>query len=210
MRSPTLLLGALGLTLASTELAHALAASPTPQPATKPVILMLGFHSRRNGAPHPVQRWRIKLALRTAQRYHSDRMIISGGFTRGPRSEAGLLAELLSREPNPFVEIRLEERATTTWENVMFSRALLGGDETVVIVSDPLHAARARRYWLKQSPGDQHRVFITGCCGLFDGWWLKSPTAIVEILRWVKVRYFNAPISDPTLPHPTLPHPTLP
>lgn len=205
MRPPTLLLGALGLAVVSTELAHAQAASPNPQPGTKPVILMLGFHSRRNGAPHPVQRWRINLALRTAQAYQCDRLIISGGYTRGSQSEAGLLAELLAKEANPFVEIRLEERATTTWENVLFSRELLNSDETVVIVSDPLHAARARRYWLKQSPGDQHRVFITGCCGPLDGWWLKGPTAIVEILRWVKVRYFNAPIADPALPHPTLP-----
>ncbi len=49
--------------------------------------------------------------------------------------------------------IATESRASTTWENVEFSVPLLENFDRLAFVSDPLHAARARRYLQTTAPG---------------------------------------------------------
>jgi uncharacterized SAM-binding protein YcdF (DUF218 family) len=48
--------------------------------------------------------------------------------------------------------IETETRARSTWENIEYSLPLVDGFDRLAIVSDPLHAARARRYLIAQRP----------------------------------------------------------
>lgn len=74
-----------------------------------------------------------------------------------------------------------ETRATTTWENVAFSRALVEGYPRLAIVSDPLHAARARRYLWQQSPELAARLVSAGEYRFLDHFWLKMFSAGYEL-----------------------------
>ena len=57
---------------------------------------------------------------------------------------------------------------------------LVTGCADVVIVSHPLHAARARRYWLQQFPADAGRVHVVGGRRPFDQWWFATASAVYE------------------------------
>ncbi len=82
---------------------------------------------------------------------------------------------------DPAITI-LESESMNTWSNVKFSSTLVADSAVVILVSDPVHAAWARRYWLRQHPSDADRVFVTPCAGL-GSWWMKIPTALDGIRR---------------------------
>jgi uncharacterized SAM-binding protein YcdF (DUF218 family) len=119
-------------------------------------IIVLGYPSTRRGRPHPVQMLRVRRAVRLLSRHENAWLIISGGPTRGAqRSEASVMAryatDVLAVRPD-FVQ--LEERATSTWENVQYSVPLAeaGGADRFVFASQSWHAARAVRYLRQQRP----------------------------------------------------------
>lgn len=157
-------------------------ASMTPIPdADNVAVVVLGYPSRRNGKPHPLQVWRTQIAEAAARVHGASLVVFTGRGRRGEPSEAQVMADL-ARLPNGLVTI-LEEESTTTWQNVAHAFRLVTDAEIVVIVSDPLHAARARSYWLKQNEADVARVFVTTESSFWDHWWLKLPTAIDAVGR---------------------------
>lgn len=87
---------------------------------------------------------------------------------------------------DPAITI-LESNSTSTWSNVENSSRLVAGSDVVIIVSDPIHAARARRYWIRQHPLDGSRVFVTPCAGL-GSWWLKIPTFLDGAFRSARAK----------------------
>jgi uncharacterized SAM-binding protein YcdF (DUF218 family) len=140
-------------------------------------VVVLGYPSLRDGRPHPVQRWRIELAKKTIDRHGAHRVVLSGGQTRGGPSEASVMERLAVATGIDPTAIILETESVSTWTNVQFSSTLVADSAVVILVSDPVHAARARRYWLQQHPADADRVFVTQCAGL-GSWWMKIPTAL--------------------------------
>ena len=48
--------------------------------------------------------------------------------------------------------VATELQATSTWENVEFSLPMVASFPRIAIVSDPLHASRARRFVRAQDP----------------------------------------------------------
>lgn len=99
--------------------------------------------------------------------------------------------------------VTIEDRATSTWENVFYTRPLVHPNHNIVFVSDPLHAARARTYWIQQSPSDRQRLYVTDCGRPLDGWWIKAPSVLAEVLRALKVRFVNQPMVDPVVKEPS-------
>jgi vancomycin permeability regulator SanA len=159
------------------EVMHSRAASRRVPEAGSTSVVVLGYPSWRGGRPHPVQRWRVKLAKKTIDRHGADRVVLSGGPTRSGPSEASMMAKLAVEVGiDPTITI-LESESMNTWSNVMFSSTLVADSAVVILVSDPVHAAWARRYWLRQHPSDADRVFVTPCAGL-GSWWMKIPTAL--------------------------------
>ncbi|KEO50851.1 YdcF family protein [Thioclava pacifica] len=105
-------------------------------------ILILGAAVWPGGAPSPTLARRTRHA---AGLYHSgvsERVICCGGLGRHAPSEAEAMAMILRDEGVPEAAIALEDRSTSTYENVGFAREMLTARE-VVIVTDPYHAPRA-------------------------------------------------------------------
>lgn len=164
------------------ELAHFRAAPHTIPARRNPAVIVLGYPPLPGGRPHPVQRWRLKVAKRTIERFGVTRVVLSGGATRHGPTEAAVMAKLAkSIGIDPTITI-LESNSTSTWANIENSSRLVGGCDVVILVSDPIHAARARRYWLRQHPSDSQRVFVTPCVG-FGAWWIKVPTFVEGAVR---------------------------
>ena len=158
------------------EVMHSRAASLRVPESGNTSVVVLGYPSWRGGRPHPVQKWRVKLAKKTIDRHGAHRVVLSGGPTRSGPTEASVMAELaVAVGIDPAITI-LESESMNTWSNVEFSSTLVADSAVVILVSDPVHAAWARRYWLRQHPSDADRVFVTPCAGL-GSWWMKIPTA---------------------------------
>lgn len=184
-------LAAVGLTQLVSEVVHwrvGAAFVPPDTPARPLAVVVLGYPSRRSGAPHPVQRWRVAQALRAAERYQADRVVFCGAAVRNQWVEANEMAKLaLAGGLDPLLVDR-EASSVSTWENVDHASRRLPEAASVLIVSDPMHAARARRYWLQQRPTDLGRVFVSRVAPWYSGWWIKAPSALVELGRLIDER----------------------
>ena len=86
-------------------------------------------------------------------------LIVSGGAVAGRRSEARLLADA-ARDAGYRGPIALEETSRSTWENVANSQALLEPRARIVIVSEPVHAAKARALLAAQRPDLAARLVV--------------------------------------------------
>ena len=104
---------------------------------------MLGFRNRGTRA-NAVNRYRVRAALRSR---HSSRsvLVLCGGSVAGSVPEADLMARYARRERRYRGPLVLERESRTTEENLRNAAALLEESDTVVLVSNSLHAERARR-----------------------------------------------------------------
>lgn len=108
--------------------------------------LLLGAAVRPDGTPSPTLRRRALHAARLWQQGRVAWIVCCGGLGRFPPTEARAMRALLLAEGVPDAAIRLEERSTTTHENLLLARPILAalGAEEAVIVTDLTHAPRAR------------------------------------------------------------------
>ena len=116
---------------------------PTDQRPATPrgqAVLVLG-HADAGPRAGRINRRRIARGLAALEA--DGVLIVSGGAVAGRRSEARLLADA-ARDAGYRGPIALEEASRSTWENVANSQALLEPHARIVIVSEPVHAAKAR------------------------------------------------------------------
>jgi hypothetical protein len=109
------------------------------------------------------------------------RIVVSGEARGVGRSEANVMAALaVSLGIAPDVVV-LEESAATTGENVELSLPLVKDCDAIAFCSDPMHAARARCYALRQRPDLAGRLVSADDYRLFERWWLKLPATAYEL-----------------------------
>jgi uncharacterized SAM-binding protein YcdF (DUF218 family) len=99
-----------------------------------------------NGDPSPVLRARLDHALDLYRRGLVSRIILTGGVGRGDRlSEAAAGKQYLIEQRLPAEALLLDERSTTTRENLRNAAALAraNGINSVLLVSDPFHMLRS-------------------------------------------------------------------
>lgn len=104
--------------------------------------LILGAAVWANG-PSPTLRRRTLHAASLYRDGQIDRIICCGGLGHHPPTEAAAMAALLIGAGLPESAIRLEDRSTTTGENIANTLPLLDTG-SVIIVTDWYHAPRAR------------------------------------------------------------------
>lgn len=124
---------------------------PTDQRPATPrgqAVLVLG-HADAGPRAGRINRRRIARGLAALEA--DGVLIVSGGAVAGRRSEARLLADA-ARDAGYRGPIALEEASRSTWENVANSQALLEPRARIVIVSEPVHAAKARALLAAQRP----------------------------------------------------------
>ena len=145
---------------------------------------MLGYPAWHSGRPHPVQRWRCEIAARSRDPHRASRLVFTGAGRDGEASEAAVMSGYARDVLGvPAGQIALEDRARTTRQNIKFSLPLVQDADVIKIASDPLHAARARRYLRQMRPDLAARVRPADDYRFADHWALKVGTIGYELVR---------------------------
>ncbi|WP_324192874.1 YdcF family protein [Nocardia transvalensis] len=167
---------------------HWRAARRASAPASGPsrnrteAIVVLGFPARDDGGTHPLQRWRCRIAARSVDPRCDGVVVFSGGAVRNGWPEAEVMARYArDRLGVPPERIRTETKAESTWQNIEFTIPLIEHADRIKIASDPMHAARARRYLAQQRPDLAARLAPAADYRPLEYWWLKIPTAGHEL-----------------------------
>lgn len=117
------------------------------QAAPSDVIIVLGA-AAYDARPSPVFEERIRHGIDLYQRGLAKHVIFTGGFGEGARfSESQVARRYALRHGVPARAILIETASRTTWQNLQQAAALMKarGFKRAIIVSDPLHMARALR-----------------------------------------------------------------
>lgn len=132
-------------------LAEPLKISDSPRPSDA-IVVFAGGVGESGQAGGGVQE-RISQAIALYNRGVAPRMIISSGFVFATR-EAELMKAIAESSGVPGDAIILEERATNTHENVVFTNEILQshGWRRIALVSSPYHMRRAIMTWRKAAP----------------------------------------------------------
>jgi len=109
-------------------------------------IVVLGAAVWPNGEPSPTLKRR---TLHAANLYRSGAaplVVLSGGTGKHPPAEAEVMASLCTGAGVDAAALIVEDRSTTTFENVAFSAEILRalGLSKVLVVSDAYHLPRAK------------------------------------------------------------------
>ena len=109
---------------------------------------------------------------------------MSGGTDGDGSNEAEAMRDMAAAAGVPRRDIAVENRSESTYENIAFSREMLGADKRVAIVSDAFHLPRAqwlaRRHW----PDKETQLYAAPDCGDSAPNYLRKLTR--ELLAWVK------------------------
>ncbi len=143
-------------------------------------IVVLGYPARRDGTPHAIVRWRVQTAVDLARRHDADVVVMSGGPTRGDIVEADVMVVLARQLGVDDARLRAERTSMNTWQNVRESARFVRDCDAVLLVSDAMHARRARRYWHAQFPEDVDRVDVARDRTPLTRWWLLVPVTVSE------------------------------
>ncbi|MDR6868580.1 uncharacterized SAM-binding protein YcdF (DUF218 family) [Microbacterium resistens] len=114
---------------------------PEGDESTPRAVIVLGYRNR-GGRANAVNRYRVRAGLRT-MRTPGDVLILSGGPVAADVPEATLMAEYaVSRGYTGTVRVERESRSTE--ENIRNVMPFLTDEGAIAIVSNSLHAERAR------------------------------------------------------------------
>ncbi len=153
---------------------------PSPVDQGTKALVVLGYPAKADGSPHPVQRWRCRIAARSMA--PGALMVFTGGSVRDSWIESEVMASYARESLGvPADAIRTETHAESTWQNIEFTIPLIEHADRIAIVSGPMHAARGRRYLYRQRPDLAARLVPAADYKLFEAWWLKVPTAVHEL-----------------------------
>ncbi|HEY0260351.1 MAG TPA: YdcF family protein [Lacisediminihabitans sp.] len=125
---------------------------PGPQGTHGQIVVVPGAPSRPDGRPGPMQKWRCRIAVRSANSVDT-RFLFCGGPSHAGHTEAAVMARYaITKLGLPPTNVLLEEASRTTWENIFNALPLLETATSIVIASNTFHARRARRYLATQRP----------------------------------------------------------
>ncbi|MEU0144332.1 YdcF family protein [Streptomyces sp. NPDC006288] len=116
-------------------------------------VVVLGYRNPQPTANF-VNRWRVRAGVRSvaADDARGTRVIFSGGETTAGAAEARLMTNYAKSALAFDGTVLLEDRSTTTWENMTNVIPLLEDVDRIKIVSQPAHALKARAYLRRQRP----------------------------------------------------------
>lgn len=117
------------------------------QAAPADAIIVLGA-AAYDARPSPVFAERIRHGIDLYQRGLAKHLIFTGGFGKGARfSESQVAQRYALKHGVPRQAILIETRSRTTHQNLQQAAALMKahGFKRAIVVSDPLHMARALR-----------------------------------------------------------------
>lgn len=156
---------------------HALVRAIAVTPKASEAVVVLGFRNAGKRA-NALNRWRVRAGLRSRDpQVGRSRIVLAGGAVAGQVSEAALMAQYAARLGYRG-ELVLEDRSTTTWENIQNVIPLIEDADRIKIVSNPLHAEKGRRH-LQQLRPDLAARLVRGSEYRFGEWMPLKPVAAV-------------------------------
>ena len=115
-------------------------------------IVVLGYRDTGPSRANAINRWRVRAALRSIDPSAiRSVLVLCGGTVAGQVSEAELMAAY-ARELGFEGQILCDSESRSTWENITNAVPLIGTVDRIKIVSNSLHAEKARLYLHRQSP----------------------------------------------------------
>lgn len=132
-------------------------------------------------------------AVRAWQTGHFRAVVVTGGYMDGNRrSLSSILADYMAGSGIPRDRIFLEERSTSTRENALFTKQMIGSwpGKRVLLTSD-LHMFRARRTFEKAGLPAAPRP-VADITGHWKRPWTRLPMAIGGIVELLKIAYYRA------------------
>lgn len=100
-------------------------------------------------------------------------MVFCGGAVGGATAEAELMAAY-ARARGYSGSLAVETASRTTWENIHNAIPLIEGADRIKIVSNPLHAEKARGYLVRMRPDLAARL-VRGAEYRFGEWTIVKP-----------------------------------
>lgn len=116
-------------------------------------VVVLGFRNPQATA-NLINRWRVRVGIRSVSvdGAHRTVVVFSGGATGSSVAEAELMADYALSVREFDGTVLLEDRSTTTWENITNVIPLIEDVDRIKIASQPAHALKARAYLRRQRP----------------------------------------------------------
>ncbi len=109
-------------------------------------VIVLGAKVKRGAIPSKALAFRLDAALTYVKQYPNIHIIVSGG--QGPdedETEASVMKQYLIDRGFPESRIIVEDRSTSTYENLLNTKRIIGSDlKGITIVSSDYHLARAK------------------------------------------------------------------
>ncbi|MGX9136330.1 YdcF family protein [Rummeliibacillus sp. JY-2-4R] len=109
-------------------------------------VIILGAKVKRGAIPSRALAFRLDAALTYARRHPQVHIIVSGG--QGPdedATEASVMKQYLIDRGFPETHIIVEDRSTSTYENLLYTKNIIGDDlQGITIVTSDYHLARAK------------------------------------------------------------------
>lgn len=165
------------------------------------ILVVLGAAVWKDG-PSPTLRRRCAHAAALWARGGYDAVVVCGGAGQHPPTEAAMMKSLLTGAGVPQGCIHLEDRSTTTLENIAFAAEILTGlgCKRITLVTDLSHAPRA---WLvAKALGWTATASTPGIKGGHLGTQLRQATREVAALPSYAVRLTIMALRG-TLPRPS-------
>lgn len=171
---------------AAPEVAHGFASglaygTPRTGPGITEAIIVLGCPTHPDGSLHPLQRWRVDIALRTMNP-RVGVVVFTGTTAKTGISEASAMAAYARAQGISDHLIVLEEEAVSTWQNLEYSAPLVAQHDVLRLVSDPMHAWRARQFLAHQAPDLAAKLAPAVDYRPLERWRWKLGTMIYEVV----------------------------
>ncbi|MFD9125568.1 YdcF family protein [Kitasatospora sp. NPDC059571] len=153
---------------------------------TTEAVVVLGYRNPQASA-NLVNRWRVRAGIRSVSRdsARETRVIFSGGSTGNGAAEARMMADYAKSVLKFDGTAVLEDRSTTTWENIANVIPLLEDADRIKIASQPAHALKARAYLRRQRPDLAERLVRADDYRLGE-WVVVKPLLALHGLRTLR------------------------
>lgn len=154
----------------------------TPPDGENLPVIVLGGRVYDYG-PSLIVAYRLDAAAAYLQENPQTVCVVSGGQgTDEPKPEAEVMAEyLVSKHGISSDRIILEAQSANTQENIRYSKVLLNGETSVVIVTDSFHQLRASM--LAKAEGiTAYSVPSFTPPGLFPTYWVRDMLGVLYVL----------------------------
>lgn len=163
------------------------AATRRPDDAEPTTVVVLGAGVRDDATPSRMLRDRLDSAIGYLQSHPQAVCIVTGGQgSDEPCTEASVMAHYLQQHGIDPARIRLEERATSTHENMQYSMQMIrdeGLPTNVVIATQEFHQYRAARMAYAAGAGEVSALTSASPPHLLLCYWVRECAAICRM--WI-------------------------